>query len=153
MSIIKFTDNIPKTEGGVLARLWRNILRENNLLPKLDYLVLRYVRKTDLMTDRVQAVKRKHKFTLTKNLTDTEITFKTFLDLLFNLLEVKQVNFTVSLKFANGEKSVHTISVDSKATLPVSNIENTAQPSSEGEVLAKLANTLKDVQAEATDVY
>lgn len=119
MAAIVFNENVPKTEGGVLTKLWRSILRENNLLPKLDLLVSRYVRKTDQMSDRVQAVKRKHKFTLIKNITDDEITFKTFLDLLFNFLEVIQVDITISLKFANGEKSVHNILVDSKTTLPI----------------------------------
>lgn len=123
MAAIVFNENVPKTEGGVLTKLWRSILRENNLLPKLDLLVSRYVRKTDQMSDRVQAVKRKHKFTLIKNITDDEITFKTFLDLLFNFLEVIQVDITISLKFANGEKSVHNILVDSKTTLPIKPIK------------------------------
>ena len=116
MSQNKLPDVYPRTENGLLAKLWGKVIRENSYQNRLIYLISRYARKADAMSDRVKVVRVKQKFTLTKNVFEKEMTFKTFMDLLFNFLEVVKVDVTISLKFADGTKSVHTVSTDNKIT-------------------------------------
>ncbi len=115
MAEIKITQPISKKETGVLAGLWRNILRDNNYLPALDYLVNRYVARTDKMEGRVLNMKRKTKSSIIKNITDPEMSFKTFIDLLFNFLSVKRIDISIKLTFPNGNETLHNIAVDNSS--------------------------------------
>ncbi len=112
MSKIEFDPNLSSKEGGALAALWRAVLKENNFFYMIDLLVNRYVRKTDAMEGRSKVVKRKTRSSLITNITATEMTFKTFLDLLFNFLAVKKVTITIMLTHHNNDESVHTISIN-----------------------------------------
>lgn len=110
MSDINFNKPISKNESGVLAALWRNIIKANNLTHALDYLVLKYVSRSG--TESGDNVRLKNKSTLLSNITAPEMSIKVFFDLLFNYLCVKKVSFTVKLTFVNGDESVHTVNVD-----------------------------------------
>lgn len=112
MSNIKFTDPISHNESGVLAQLWRNILRENGYEKALDLLVQRYVDRANRAKEKDKNLKLKNKSTLTTNITAPEMTFKTFLDLLFNLLRVRTVTMTVKLTFHNGSERLSTIRIE-----------------------------------------
>lgn len=114
MSDIKFNKPVSKNESGVLSAIWRNILKENNLIPALDLLVQRYVDRGNRAKE-LKDIKLKNKSTLTANITAPEMTFKTFLDLLFNFLHVKKITFSVKLTFQNGSETVHTINVDKQS--------------------------------------
>jgi hypothetical protein len=109
---IKLTDINNRTEGSVLATLWRNVLKETNMLPALDYFVDRYVNNTKGMESRVKAVKRKTKSTMMKNVTTNDMTWKTFLDLMFNFLKVKKITITIKLTHANGDDTIHSVVVN-----------------------------------------
>jgi hypothetical protein len=110
MSDIKF-DQVSRSEGGTLAKLWRKILEENNYLPAIPFLVNRYIRTTNEMSNRVTDVKRKTKSTLIANITATDMTFKTFTDLLFNFLRVKRIEITVKVTLPNDTVREHSITV------------------------------------------
>jgi len=126
MADVKITQPIATKESGVLAGLWRNILRDNNYIPALDYLVTKYVAKTDKMNGRVQNVKRKTKSSIIKNITDSEMSIKTFIDLLFNFLNVKKIDISIKLTFPNGNETIHSIAVDNSiGDSNTSEIENT----------------------------
>lgn len=111
MSDIKFNKPISKNESGVLAALWRNIIKTNNLTHALDYLVLKYVSRSANKSSG-ENIRLKNKSTLLANITSPEMSIKVFFDLLFNYLCVKKVSFTVKLTFINGDESVHTVNVD-----------------------------------------
>ena len=126
MADVKITQPIATKESGILAGLWRNILRDNNYIPALDYLVTKYVAKTDKMNGRVQNIKRKTKSSIIKNITDSEMSIKTFIDLLFNFLNVKKIDISIKLTFPNGNETIHSIAVDNSiGDSNTSEIENT----------------------------
>lgn len=102
---------VAKNEAGVLAGLWRNILKENHFIPAIDVLVNRYVNKQNKESDKLGSVRLKAKSTLLTNISSGEMTFKTFLDLVFNFLGVKKIHISVKLTFSNGEESIHSIGV------------------------------------------
>lgn len=107
----KLSEPTSKTESGVLAKLWRSILRENGYAPALGPLVERYLTSQEEMTKRIPSLKKKNKSTLVSNITSTEMTIKTFLDLVFNLLRVRKLDISVKLTFHNGKETVHSVSV------------------------------------------
>lgn len=112
MSKIEFDDNVSSKEGGALTALWRAILKENNFIYAIDVMVNKYVRKTDMLQGRSIHVKRKTRSSLINNITAGEMTFKTFLDLLFNFLAVRKVTITIMLTHANNDESIHTIAIN-----------------------------------------
>lgn len=103
---------VAKNEAGVLAGLWRNILKENHFIPAIDVLVNRYVNKQNRDSDKLGSVRLKAKSTLLSNISSSEMTFKTFLDLIFNFLGVKKIHISIKLTFSNGEESIHSIGVN-----------------------------------------
>lgn len=103
-------DNAPSSnESGILAALWRKIVKEKGLLPSLNTLIELYLRKNDITEGRVAAVKKKTKSTIVNNITASEMTLKTFMDLLFGLLNAKKVKITVEITYQNDETSTHSI--------------------------------------------
>jgi hypothetical protein len=111
MSKVEF-DDLSSKEGGVLSALWRAILKENNFIYAIDIMVNKYVRKTDILEGRSVNVKRKTRSSLINNIAAGEMTFKTFLDLLFNFLSVRKITITIMLTHANNDKSIHTIDIN-----------------------------------------
>lgn len=115
MREVDFNKPVARTEAGVLASLWRDVLDKLNLIPALDILIKRYLNESEKKTQSIQSVKKKTKSTLVSNITASGMTFKTFLDLLFNFLRVKKVHFSIKLEYYSGDETVHTITVDSAA--------------------------------------
>ena len=104
-----FTDKVDNTPGGVLTHLWRKIMVEDGLIPYIDKLTDKYVRNQEL--SNVSSVKRKNKSTLKMNMTAKSMSFKTFMDLVFNFLPVKAVSFTVKLTYSNGDSTEHQLNI------------------------------------------
>lgn len=107
----KLDKPVSNNESGVLAKLWRKIITENNYLPALDLLVRRYMEENDIAAGRIKNVKRKTKTTVVSNITATEMTFKTFLDLVFNLLKAKRLDISIKVTLHSGKESIHSISI------------------------------------------
>ena len=118
MADIKFDKEPSNNEAGLLATLWRNILRDNNMSPEfLSLLVDEYINTTHKLESDggdVKPLKRKSKSTMINNITDTQMTIKTFMDLLLNLIKVRKVAISVKLTYNNGDETVHTVVVNNK---------------------------------------
>lgn len=108
MGDIKLEDKpISNSESGILAATWRKLIIENELKPALDHLVNRYVSESDPTHGRVKNIKRRNRSTLISNICASDMTFKTFIDLIFNLLRGVKLDIHIKVTFVNG-KSIET---------------------------------------------
>jgi len=105
LSSKKITGN---NEGATLAKLWLKVLEESNLIHAVGPLIDRYVNKSNSM----KSVKRKTKSSLIKNIHSKDMTWKIFLDLMFNFINVKKIDFSVKITFANGDTRVVNLPID-----------------------------------------
>lgn len=104
------------TPSGALSVLWRKIIKENNLNSIMDFLIRNYIKKMDIKSLENNSIRKKNKATLVSTITSSEMTFKTFIDLLFNLLNVRRVKLTIHLEFPNGNQTEHSILVQNMDT-------------------------------------
>lgn len=107
-----FKDPVSNKDSGVLAKLWRKVVLESKLENSLNYLADRYVKRSEPMSSRVATVKRRTKSTVMKNITDSDMTIKTFLDLVFNLLGAKKLTISIKITYPNGTESVHSVPIN-----------------------------------------
>ena len=94
----KFDKSVTNNESGVLAKLWRKIISENNLLPQIGMLINKYLDE-DETNQRVQAYKKKNRSTLTENIFASEMSIKVFLYLIFKVLRAKKIDISIKVKF------------------------------------------------------
>lgn len=112
MADIKFENQVSNNEGGVLAMLWRKILKERNFISILPVLIDRYIREQDLKEEKLGVnIKKKNRSTLITNIMATEMTFKVFYDLLKNLIKVKKIVIHVEITTMNDVTSIHSLPV------------------------------------------
>lgn len=146
MREVDFNKPVVRTEAGVLAALWRDVIVKLKLVPALDILIKRYINDSDKKAMAIQSVKKKTKSTLVANITASGMTFKTFLDLLFNFLRVRKVHISIKLELYSGDETVHTIIVDPNTVADelsdedededlkeVSNVKQIDKPSNQGQ--------------------
>ena len=107
-----FTKPISNSEAGVLAKLWRKIIIENNMKQKLMSRINDYLNKSPI-NSRVKVVKKKNRSTIMENAFDGKMTMKVFLYLVFNILRAKSVDITIKVNMPDGKCSLHNITVDS----------------------------------------
>lgn len=112
MQEIDLSKSVSRNEAGVLAGLWRKIVRENNFENNLGFFINKYINKHHSQDGTKKVLKTKSKSTLLTNISATEMSIKVFLDLLFNLLNVKYITISIKLTFPNGEESIHSIKVE-----------------------------------------
>ncbi|MDQ6990799.1 MAG: hypothetical protein Q9M11_03605 [Mariprofundaceae bacterium] len=98
------------TAHGALARLWRNIIKDNKLEHALGFLVTRYITKN---TSDSKNIRRKTRSTLESDITAKEMTWKKFTHLVFHYLGAVRLDITIKLTFANGRSTVHTVGIKS----------------------------------------
>jgi len=103
---IKLEEITTFQEGTILTKLWRNILHDINYINNLEYLVNRYVNKTK---SSVNMVNRRTKSSLIKNITAKDMSWRTFIDLIFNVLDIKFMTISIKLDHADGTSTVHHI--------------------------------------------
>ena len=96
-------------EGSVLARLLRSVINELNLVNRIDFLVTDYVRR-----GKNTATKHKTKSSMISAITADTLTWKQFVDIIFNVLRVESISITLTLKHRNGSKSLHSIDVSKR---------------------------------------
>lgn len=119
------TKPVNKDHTGILASLWRKIIIENKLTMHLGIMVNNYLTKTKALDSKSDAIKRKNKTTLVENITASKMTFKTFVDLLFNVVGCIKLDISVKVHFKGGKTSVHTITI--------THVENTDEEENEDE--------------------
>lgn len=107
-----FKDPVSNKDSGVLAKLWRRVVLESHLQNSIMHLADRYVRKVDPMSTRVANVKKRTKSTVLKNISDTDMTIKTFLDLIFNLLGAKKLTISIKITYPNGKETIHSLPIN-----------------------------------------
>lgn len=93
-------DAVTTDENGLLALLWRRVVKGGGFSNSLNTLVDVYLNKYDSTNANNPAYenrKRKTKSTMIGNITATGMTFKTFLDLVMNLLRAKKVKISVEI--------------------------------------------------------
>ena len=96
-------------ENAQLGKLWRRIIMDLNLRTRIRKMVNEYVR--DSKNPNVNPINYKTKSSLENNILSDEITWKTFMDLLFNFLKVRSCTVTITLEHRNGDESAHSIHV------------------------------------------
>lgn len=131
---LDFSKKTSTTETGTLAKLWRKILVESGIMPGITFLVNRYLARTK--TDS-NMLKKKNRSTLLTDICATEMSWKSFVDLLFNFLNVKEVEFIVKIKW-NSRETSHSVSV-----LPPDRFENPIEKLKEEQKNEK-ANSVED---------
>lgn len=137
-----FEDEVSNTESGVLAKIWRKILIERRITPSLGLLIDRYLQDQHLNEDNLaKNVKKKNRSTLISNITAKEMTIKTFLDLLRNLLKVKRLVIHIEITTAGGETSVHSLSVTGENNLATAKLN--AEKNTEGDTNDSDGNSKK----------
>lgn len=100
-----------KSEGAALAKLWILILNELGIVNRIPSLINRYVeRESHCSLSR----KKKSKSTITADHDSESMTWKVFLNLIFNVLRIPRIDFTITLYHPNGEKSIHTVKIDKR---------------------------------------
>ena len=107
-----FKDPVSNKDSGVLANLWRKVVLESNLQHSIRHLADRYVKKTNPMSQRVSNVKKRTKSTVLKNISDPDMTIKTFLDLIFNLLGAKKLTISIKITYPNGTETIHSLPIN-----------------------------------------
>ena len=107
----KMQKSIPKTEGGILVRLWRNILVESNMIHGINTMVTRYI---NAGKNSIAAKNSKTKSSIEKNISSDNMSWRIFVDLLFNVLKVKRMHITITLTFPNGTSTVNHLVVDNE---------------------------------------
>lgn len=108
MSKIDLSKPPSMNEGGLLAKIWRDIVDKNYLIHKFDYLINEYVSKNN---NQNQVIRRKNKHTLTSNVCSPTITWKVFLENL-KLARFKSVEITVKVTDQNGHSTIHTLPIN-----------------------------------------
>lgn len=93
-------------EGAVLSNLWKKVLAETNLVNALDFLITKYV---DQSNHSMKVQKRRTKSSLTKNIYSDDMTWKTFVDLMFNFLKIKRIELVIKLHHPNNDVTMHSI--------------------------------------------
>lgn len=118
------TEPTSNTGSGVLAKLWRKILIDNGYLPALGVLMDRYLKVQDQEVGSIPGVKKKNKSTLIANVTASEMTMKTFVDLVFRFLRARSLTISIKVTFHNGKESVHSVSVAYQEMTKTGDIES-----------------------------
>ena len=114
MGDFNFDGPTANNESGILARLWRKILKENNLERLIPVLIERYLNKKADKTNEIPIVKKKNRSTIAGNVNAKEMTIKTFFDLLFNLIGVCRIELSVKITFPSGKESIHTVGITNR---------------------------------------
>jgi len=100
---IKFKDTA-NNENGLLAKLFRNILFETGAINDLRYKINRYINAGGVLTKGSILNKIQHK----------EMTWNTFVMLLFNILKVKKMTLKITLEHDTGIVTEHTLVTTAK---------------------------------------
>jgi len=90
--------NTNNTEGAILATLFKSVIMDLNYNNKKEWLISRYINRGNML----KVMKKKTASSLSKNIESDSITWKVFIDLLLNLLNVKKCVFKIELTHSNG---------------------------------------------------
>ena len=92
------------TENAILAQLWQKTIKELKLTKALPSLIRRVVSGT-------KSARYRDIGAYNRNISSEEMSFKTFVSLLHDLLNVKKIRFKIELLHHNGTITEHDISI------------------------------------------
>ena len=92
---------ISTNEDGILTNLFRNIITETGLINSLPFLISRYIRNGG----------KKNKATIGKIIIDGEMTWKSFIFLIFEISRIKKMDIKLTLTHADDSTSEHELEV------------------------------------------
>jgi len=94
-------ESVSNTENGILTKLFRMIIFDTGLINKIPYNINRYIRNGG----------KKNKATISRLILSGEMSWRSFIFLLFDILRVKKCTFKVTLEYDVGPSSEHEISI------------------------------------------
>lgn len=101
---IVYTSPLINNEGGVLSKTWREMLATTGLTHSIDWLVNKYISRSK----GIKGMEKKTPTSLKNAILSPSMTWKMFLDLTFNLLNVDVMTITIQYKTKNGTNYVST---------------------------------------------
>ena len=101
---IKKMEEPATTEGGILTRFFRKIIAETGLINNLSLLINMYEKNRSIK-------KKKSKTTIIKTILDPEMTWKSFIFLIFNILQARKMKITVEIELPNKKTTTHSLIV------------------------------------------
>ena len=104
---IVLDNKIFSTEGGILTAFWRSIIKDNNLENNLDTLVDDYITKVNKYRPSDKSVQNRSK--IITNINAREMTWKSFINLVQNVLGSESITLSIKVKFRNGDETFHNI--------------------------------------------
>ena len=107
---MKFKSKPTNTPQGALAKLWRNVIRDNHIEHNLSYLITRYVTKN---VSNSKNLRRKTRSTLEVDITANEMTWKKFAHIVFHYLSAVRMDVTIKRTYAHGHTAMHTVGIKS----------------------------------------
>ncbi len=88
-----------KEEGAVLATLFRNIIKDLNLLPRFKGVITQASAKSEKLTEHA----------ITNRVVVDKMTWKVFIYILKDVLNVVSFKLTIELKHIGGRTTVHSL--------------------------------------------
>lgn len=111
MAEVNFDKATASNESGTLARLWRKILIETGVISGISFLINRYLTRNDPTDGRSITVKKKNRSTLKSDISATQMSFKMFVDLMFNFLGAEKLDIIVKVSWRNKKVTTHSVAI------------------------------------------
>lgn len=97
-------------EAAVLAKLFRRINMDLNTTGKMEHLIDRYIKYAN--NKNISLLKKKTRSSLCNSIVSEEMSWRTFMDLVFNLLRVKRMKISITFLHADDTESFHSMKFD-----------------------------------------
>ena len=119
-----FEQPLELSENGVLAKLWRDFIRKNNLFQYMFSVKMKQYLNKEQKSISGDVIKTKKKHSIENDVTAGKMTFPVFCHLMFNLMNVKNITITLTTELENGQKTIDTISVPNPTLEKLTGIED-----------------------------
>jgi len=99
-------------EGITLSELWKAIVKDEvGSVDKLDRLLANYDNRYKHKKGDTSTIKKKSLHSISMDAYSKSITWKAFVNLLFNVINVKQFRLIIELDYGRGKKKAYEVSV------------------------------------------
>ena len=108
-----FGKNPNKTEGSILTNIWRGLLKELDLVSvsKIYRLIDVYMTRHKANDKGSISIRSKNRTSITNDMSADAITWKTFLNLIFNVLRVKKMDITITIHHENKTTTTYSTTI------------------------------------------
>jgi len=105
-----------KDSGGILSKLFRKIMTETGLVNAVDSLVELYLKDSEAQSKRSGLTPKKRSQIQTA-IKEEDMTWKSFIDLVINLVRVKKIVITIDLYHTETRVTTHKVEAGPNASL------------------------------------